>query len=225
MAPVLGVLSLKSSPFCAPVVAVRAITQPIQCDGEYGVWLMLPPTSQSVWVLPILTTAANGTTDTQRFGCVRCHHTEYVRSCCDALISDVIEEPPSTRCCPAPAPAPARSRGLRGRCGAHRHGADANDAEQCRIDGGGTGHLHAARRAAWCRVCTTGIVAAAPRYPTMEALDTRAKFAQNRQARRLMCRRSRYRAPPPARPRPATSAGVTSPARCAPDRSPARSLR
>ena len=75
------------------VAAVRAITQPIQCDGEYGVWSMVPPTSQPVWALPMLMVAANGTTETQRCGWVSAPPYSMFTSWFDALISDVIDDP------------------------------------------------------------------------------------------------------------------------------------
>src|ERR1700693_2206935 len=56
---------------------------------------MLPPTSQPVWVLPMLTVAANGTTETQRCGCVSAPPYSMFSNWFDAAISDVIDDPAS----------------------------------------------------------------------------------------------------------------------------------
>ena len=86
-------MSLKSSPSALPSRRSAPSRSPSNCGGIGVPERGCRPTSQLVWVLPILTVAANGTTETQRCGCVSAPPYSYVQSWFDAVISDVIDAP------------------------------------------------------------------------------------------------------------------------------------
>src|SRR5690242_19119784 len=141
---------------------------------------MVPPTSQSVWLLPTLTTAAKGTTDTHKLGWVSLPPYRILMSCCDAVISDVIDEPAID---PVLSNTSASSRPVAAVCAVDAAPTVTVPMPSTPSSVGWT----VAVLVSWTQpevqvgpgLCTIGVVAEAPRYPTGDELDTRAKFDQN----------------------------------------------
>ena len=186
------------------------------------------PVSQPVCVVDAnIDGGANGTTATQRCGCVSALPYSMFRSWFAALISDVID---------APAIEPVSSstkrqfqskrRALGRGCGIHGYRADADDAKQRGADDGGAGQLHAAGRPAGSGIVYDRVGGGAAQVTySVRGPKCGRSLPRTDSSRRPRCRRSRDREPPPAPRHQATSAAATSPARSARDRAPRRSSR